>query len=271
MMGGHHAASGAAAWVAVTSSAPFALGVYPDVTNVGVMVGALVCAGAALLPDSDHHNGTIAESLPPVSNGISKIVADVSGGHRHGTHSVIGVVFFTALAWGLSFLTLHTKTFGDVLIGPGIMCILLVAFAMDALKLQHHAVWAWVSAVGLAALIAIYAPEEWFWMPFSVGLGCVIHLLGDFVTTMGIPLFWPLRPKPPRLLRKRGWKWLPFDEMWTTSGNFALPILGDAGSKREWAVLIPVSAYAVLGFGWSLLAQMGADPMVMWNAAVGAF
>ena len=42
MMGGHHAASGAAAWVAVTASTPIAFGWYEGVTNTGVIAGALV-------------------------------------------------------------------------------------------------------------------------------------------------------------------------------------------------------------------------------------
>ena len=78
MMGGHHAASGAAAWVALTASTPIALGLYP-VSEVGIMTGALVCAGAALLPDADHHSGTIAHSLPPVSEGVARGIAAVSG------------------------------------------------------------------------------------------------------------------------------------------------------------------------------------------------
>ena len=41
MMGGHHAASGAAAWIAVTSSAPIAFGWYPGVSDIGVWVSRL--------------------------------------------------------------------------------------------------------------------------------------------------------------------------------------------------------------------------------------
>ncbi|MER7556815.1 metal-dependent hydrolase [Nocardioides sp. NPDC126508] len=269
MMGGHHAASGAAAWIAVTSSAPIAFGWYPGVSDIGVMTGTLVCAGAALLPDADHHNGTIAHSLPPVSEGLTRIVGQVSGGHRNGTHSILGVLAFTALAWGAGKLSLETEHFGSVLIGPGIMCVLLVAFAMDALKLTRKGVhWPWIPAVALAAVIAVFAPEEWWWMPFSVGLGCVVHLLGDFLTTMGIPLFWPIAPKPPRWVRRN--KWLPFDNMWTRGGNFALPILGDAGSVREWIVMTPISLYAIVGFGWALMSQMGFDVDSRWEALVSS-
>lgn len=49
------------------------------------------------------------------------------------------------------------------------------------------------------------------------------------------------------------------NDIWRPGGNFALPVLGNAGSVREWLFLIPVTAYAVVGVGWSLLTQMGFD------------
>src|SRR5699024_11314857 len=57
MMGGHHAVSGAAAWLAVTGSATIgdrALGAgVLDLTGPEVLAGTVVAAGAALLPDID--------------------------------------------------------------------------------------------------------------------------------------------------------------------------------------------------------------------------
>src|SRR5579859_3401709 len=101
MMGPHHAACGAAAWVAVTTRlhadlapvtqalglGPFAFDVgWPLVhaTPLGVVAGALVTAGAALLPDADHPSATIAHSLPPVSRALCAGIGAVSGGHRNG-------------------------------------------------------------------------------------------------------------------------------------------------------------------------------------------
>jgi membrane-bound metal-dependent hydrolase YbcI (DUF457 family) len=264
MMGGHHAASGAAAWVAVTSTAPIAFGWYP-VSDVGVMTGALVCAGAALLPDADHHSGTIAHSLPPVSEGVTRIVATVSGGHRAGTHSILGIAVFTAIAWVAGLLTIRTEAFGDVLIGPGVMAVLLIAFALRALRLTRNGrVWPWTTSLTLAGLVAVFAPEEWYWMPFCVGLGCAVHVLGDLVTTNGVPLLWPLRFRSPRWVRR--YRALPFDDIWRTGGNLSVPILGDAGSWREWVVMAPVSAYAVLGVTWAALDQMGFDTASVWEA-----
>jgi membrane-bound metal-dependent hydrolase YbcI (DUF457 family) len=255
MMGGHHAASGAAAWVAVTSSTPIALGWYP-VSDVGIITGALVCAGAALLPDADHHAGTIARSLPPVSQGAARVIAAVSGGHRGGTHSLLGVAVFTAIAWAAGHLTVTTQTFGEVLVGPGILAVLLVSFALRALRITRTGTaWSWLASLSLATLIAVYAPEEWFWMPFCVGLGTLVHLIGDMLTTNGVPLLWPIRFRSPRWVRR--YRVLPFDDVWRAGGNIAIPLLGDAGSWREWLVMTPVSIYAVVGMVLAAVGLLG--------------
>ena len=70
------------------------------------------------------------------------------------------------------------------------------------------------------------------------------------ITTGGVPLLWPIVIKPPKLLRK-----LPLlRNIWRSNGAFSLPLLGRAGSRREWFVLIPVSAYAMIGMFGAVLA-----------------
>jgi len=268
-MGGHHAASGAAAWVAITASTPIALGLYP-VSDVGVITGAVVCAGAALLPDADHHSGTIAHSLPPVSEAVTRVVGRVSGGHRGGTHSLVGVAAFTAIAWAAGQLTITTERFGEVLIGPGILAVLLISFALRALHLTNRIKpWSWFASLSLAALVAVSAPEEWYWMPVCVGLGALVHVLGDLLTTQGVPLLWPLRVRSPRWVRRH--RRLPFDDVWRSNGNIALPLLGNAGSWREWVVMAPVDIYALVGVSWAGLNLLGVDTMAIWDATTGWF
>jgi hypothetical protein len=71
------------------------------------------------------------------------------------------------------------------------------------------------------------------------------------ITSGGVPLLWPLVVRPPKLLRK-----VPLlRQVWRPNGALSLPLLGRAGSKREWLLLIPVSAYAMVGLcvaGWSI-------------------
>ena len=73
--------------------------------------------------------------------------------------------------------------------------------------------------------------------------GVLVHIVGDMITTGGVPLLWPIVIKPPKFLRK-----LPLlKDVWKANGAFSIPLLGRAGSRREWLVLIPVSGYAMIG------------------------
>ncbi len=65
-------------------------------------------------------------------------------------------------------------------------------------------------------------------------LGCLVHLAGDAITVQGIPLLWPLRPKPA-----------VETAFWKKNGHFALPIIGNAGSKREGLLVVAVDLYIV--------------------------
>lgn len=106
MMGPHHAACGAAGWVAATS-ATAGFGWLPW-TPAEFGIGILAAAGAALLPDLDHPNASAARGLPPVTTALAALTASLSGGHRHGTHSLFGATIFTAAAWASSHLSATT-------------------------------------------------------------------------------------------------------------------------------------------------------------------
>ena len=257
MMGGHHAASGAAAWIAVASTAPYALGWYP-VTPLGVVTGALFTAGAALLPDLDHHSGTIAYSLPPVTKIMAKITEKISGGHRRGTHSLLGLAVFVSLSTALGNFTAVLPFFGSVAVGAGLLSVLLMGFALKALKITGGPVRSWLLALGLSAFIAIYAPENSDWMPVAVGLGVAVHILGDLLTHQGVMILWPLRIKRPSSLAG-----IPvLNKIWLNSGSMSLPLIGAAGSWREWALMVPVTVYALYGVGYSAF-----DTLTQWASA----
>lgn len=265
MMGAHHAACGAAAWVAATTQIEVHAGRFLpllpesttlgfgllDVSAVGVVTGALVTAGAALLPDADHHSATIAHSLPPLSNLLCAGVGAISGGHRRGTHSLLGVAAFVALAFVAGLWTIETAAFGTIYPGAGLLAVLLVSFAAKALKIIPDSMRRSPWAVGLTAgaFITAFAPEEQFWFPLAVGTGVVVHILGDMLTTGGCNPLYPFRLRRPRSLAT-----LPVvAQVWRPNGNIAVPVLGNAGSVREWCLLVPVSLYAVGGISWAVL------------------
>ncbi|SDT07253.1 LexA-binding, inner membrane-associated putative hydrolase [Pseudarthrobacter equi] len=250
-MGGHHAASGAAAWVAVASTGPYTLGWYP-LDPTGILIGGMATAGTALVCDWDHRSSTVAHSLPPLSNAIARGIETASGGHRQGTHSVLGAAGFVLLAGVAAQVQMETP-WGLLSVGAGLLCMFLINIAAKALKLfpKSGFISNWIFALVMAGLVTVYAPHQWTWLPMSMLIGVVVHIVGDLITTGGVPLLWPLVIRPPKLLRK-----VPLlRNVWRPNGALSLPLLGRAGSKREWLVLIPVSAYAMVGLtvaGWAI-------------------
>ena len=55
-------------------------------------------AGMAVLPDLDHCRAVLAQSFGFLTKGFAWLVPKISGGHRHGTHSLAGVAVFALLA-----------------------------------------------------------------------------------------------------------------------------------------------------------------------------
>lgn len=262
MMGAHHAVCGAAAWLAVSTKVhvdlsavtshpqfgpvAFDLGLgLLHLGPVGVLAGALVTAGAALVPDADHHSATIAHSLPPLSNMLCGGVESIAGGHRHGTHSLLGIAAFTVIAWFAGLWVYPIPHLGTVNLGAGILAVVLIAFAAKALRLipDSRTLTPWVVGLLGGALITFIAPTEQWWLPLAMVLGVTVHILGDMLTTGGVNLLWPLVWRPPTLVGKSpvlGWMWKP-------NGYLAVPVLGDAGSVREWILLVPLSLYTAWG------------------------
>lgn len=91
MMGPAHALSGACA---------FSLAALPaNLPADQYAIGVVVCAGAAVLPDIDHPGSGVSRTFWHLTRGFAWAVSKVSGGHRNGTHSFLGVAVFTALVF----------------------------------------------------------------------------------------------------------------------------------------------------------------------------
>ncbi|HLR94915.1 MAG TPA: metal-dependent hydrolase [Jiangellaceae bacterium] len=243
MMGGHHAISGAATWLALTGTATIgdrALGAgLLDLTGPEVLAGAVVATGAALLPDIDHPTATIARSAGAASKLATTAVSSATG-HRGATHTLLAVAVFTlvgALASRLD-VSWHVPIAGQVQLGTVIVVTALCAIAVRALKVVRGALLPWVIGLGCGLLAALAAPETTVWLPVAIGLGALVHLLGDLATTDGIPFpTWPLVLKPSQRAAS---------PLWQADGDVAVPILGNAGSAREWALCGVLSLYVAI-------------------------
>lgn len=241
MMGAHHAVSGAAAWVAITSTVPHALGWHP-MPVASVVVGAAVTAGAALLPDADHHNGTIAHSAGALSQAAATTVEHMSGGHRHGLHSILAVAALTFGAVEAGRWYRVVPVLGLIPAGSALLFVALIAFMVKALHLTRGGIVAlWSTAAVAGLVVLVWSPTILGLLPSAVALGAIVHLVGDMLTTGGVPLLWLWRPLPPRGIADSP----VLSSIWKPNGYLALPVLGDTGSVREIVLFGALSAYTL--------------------------
>ena len=254
MMGTSHAISGAAAWCAVTLIAP-SMG-WAHIDPIGVLTGAAVCAGAALLPDMDHPSSTVAAGLPG-GRIIAGAVGGLTGGHRKGMHSLVAVLAIMLASIALSLITWTPEGWETTLaLGPAIAAAICISVGTKCIRFAKTWGTSWLVGIASSAAMMWFFPDEFGWLPACIGVGYLAHLIGDTLTTGGVPWLWPIMVRRPRSLRH--FPLIP--HLWPRRGSFALPILGNAGSTREWlfSVALGIFALSILGIaGVRLLATLG--------------
>lgn len=142
-------------------------------------------AGAGVLPDLDHRDATLAHCFGFLTKVFAEVVGKVSGGHRHGTHSIIGIGVFTGLAW----LAVHFRHDPAGRIGLCVLLSLVVAGALYALRIGGH--WADLFAIGAAVAMTVTGTGLTL-VALATGLGCGAHIAMDMLTDSGCPLLWPV-------------------------------------------------------------------------------
>lgn len=178
MLGHSHALSGAAAGAA---AGEFVM--HLPLPQCAALAG--FTAAFATLPDIDTCHSTVSRSLGFLSEAFAWIVGKISGGHRHGSHSILGVAVFTGLTW-LCCEFRHTM--------PGhwaLALLLALAFAagLRALRMGGH--YADLLALGAAFAVG-WEGISLALIPLACALGCATHIAGDMLTTEGCPLAWPV-------------------------------------------------------------------------------
>ncbi|HEY7144214.1 MAG TPA: metal-dependent hydrolase [Streptosporangiaceae bacterium] len=233
MLGHSHALSGAAAGLGA------AVITHMSVPQAAALAG--LTAGMALLPDLDKCGSSPARSLGFVSEAIAWTIGRLSGGHRHATHSVLGVALFTALAW----VSCHFRADWAGKAGLALLLTLSVAAGLEALRLvRGHA----ADLIG----IAVAAGEVWYGyglrlIPLAVLLGCSAHIAGDMLTDSGCMLGFPASRYRFRLLPE--------------------PLAFTTGTVPELLIVDPILSFSVL-----VLAAWVTDPAFVhaqWQALAG--
>lgn len=185
-LGHTHALSGA-----VTGTAASLYVLHLPLPQAALMAG--LTAGAAVLPDIDHPSSTLARSFGFATHSFAWAVGKISGGHRHGTHTLIGTGVFTALAW-LAVEYRH-DTAGRIALGA--FLTLILAGALIALRFGGH----FADALAIGGAIAMVSTGTGLSLAaFAVGLGCATHIAGDMLTDSGVPLFLPFSRRRLKLL-----------------------------------------------------------------------
>lgn len=227
MLGYSHAMSGAVAWLAIAPTATELLGMAP-LNEYELIAGTIATAGAALIPDLDHPQATIAHTFGFVSKAISKVTALLAGGHRQGTHSLIFVAGFALFSY---FVGLGLNLV-DSTLPPLIMMFLLASFAFRGLNIvppktssSFKGIIVLLEAAGLVALLHFLNQNStlsWDWLWLAAGLGAFVHLLGDAITPEGVPFFYPLRSR------------------------FSIPIIAHTGNIMERVIISPLLTFALV-------------------------
>lgn len=197
MRGRDHALSGAVAFAAV---APVL-----HATALPLATGTVLTAGAGLLCDIDEPGSTISRQGGFLTTGLAWIVHRISGGHRKGTHSFLGVVVFTVLALTAAAWQADQPEQWPHLAPVALILALLFAAAFHALHLGGHHGDA--AAIVLAALtvwkgwdLALVSRWALPMLGVCVALGMLAHIAGDELTHSGCPVWYPFSRTDHHLL-----------------------------------------------------------------------
>ena len=141
-----------------------------------------------------------------------------------------------------------------------------VAFAMKALRIRlgsrgsilNTSLGPWIVSLGTAGLAIYFLDFQWSWLPLAVGLGALIHSLGDALTIQGVPWLWPLNPSPPKFLTRQPVVGAATKAVWQDNGYFRLALLGETTSIREGVFAGILSLHVVAAMALTTMTLAGA-------------
>jgi hypothetical protein len=268
-MGPSHAMSGAAGWLAAAAIYTNVTGhvVQPEL----LILGTTVAAGAALGPDIDSYGSTVVRSFGFVgramywiANSLSLAVYNIvrtprdepkENGHRTLFHTSLMAIIIGGLTALATSATGSVDVFGKHMTWGALNSLIIMAiflnlgigglFVKPIAKAKSN-----FGILGPYVMMAVTATAVWMfssftnfipaastqvagysWLGLAVFFGWMMHLAGDFITKMGVPLLFPLP-----------WK----GRLWW---NFATPTFMriKAGSGVETFVLFPLFTVATIG------------------------
>jgi len=185
------------------------------------LVSSLAVCGASVLPDIDEPDSSVSREFGFVSRWFAKAVNKVAGGHRKLTHSLLGLGIVIGILVPLSF----AREASAVMFG----LLTATAWRLSIPRvLPFRRMTFLLVGVGSGVLDYRYHPVSNHWFVLFVGLGWLVHMLGDFLTRGGIPLLYPKGEKS------------------------SYPIFGVTGSWVEtvFATCLYLGFFFLAGFWW---------------------
>lgn len=180
-MGRSHALTGTLAYQAVS--------LYQPQKIWELALGTVLCTGAALFPDIDHPNSTLTATYGPVTKTLSWVIRKLSGGHRNGTHSLVGI--------GLLGLAAHACVMHlDTVAGRVGLTVLLTLALAGVVRLFHiDGYLDDLAPIPVALALVWLQPVSLAFVPAALVIGSLVHVAGDMLTKQGCPLWWPFSQK----------------------------------------------------------------------------
>ena len=229
MMGRSHSLSGAG--IFLVGAAVYQQATQTQLDPAVLAMGTIVFAGAALAPDMDSYTATVTKSfsfigriLYHVANVIglffynisrTKYDEPITNGHRTFFHTGISAILMGSLVALATAAQGQTPIMGKDYSWGEIFALIIVAFCLqvslagifqkqlkDAKKGFGPFILAAVSITG-TVILSRFMPDPdaagtYSWLGIAFGVGWLVHILGDLITKMGVPLFWPLKIKGHR-------------------------------------------------------------------------
>lgn len=245
MQGRTHALSGVAA-------ALLAAKYGGDYNLAYVALAGVLGGGAAMLPDTDHTQGTAAVTWGPVTKLLTRAVCIVAGGHRQLTHSLIGAGVFA----GFTYLLVRLRdtapmdgwwqpceaplaVFLALLIGAGLRALHVGEFHRDNFLGLGNMVLSL-----LLGWVLAHAPIDLRWLPWIVGIGCLTHIAGDMCTVGGCPILSPLVKRDFWILPKRlRWR-VSDDDGFIAEKHVVRPLLYCLAAWCGWQIVVATALLA---------------------------
>ncbi|RBY86444.1 metal-dependent hydrolase [Blastococcus sp. TF02A-30] len=218
MLGHSHALSGLAAGAATLPWAP----VHGAVAQMSWIAAV---GGFAMLPDLDQRGSTVSDMWGPVTDVPSGAVGRLAGGHRWGTHDAV----LAPLAFGGLALLAADRYWSSLLV-----MALAIGLALRALhfvipgRAENTVIGNVLLSWGGAWLLLEHSPPP-TWLPWAVAAGVLTHIVGDAITTAGVPT--PL--------------------LWLVHRGRLVFFPVRTGATLEKAVLVPLFLIATVGFIWA--------------------